>query len=74
MSTDYFLVCRKCRQATPIASDSALSGWKWFCTPDKGPVNFVGMHVEHLDAIGIVREQSKEAEEFERVEPGDSGA
>lgn len=69
MSTDYFMACLKCKQTTPIASDSSLSGWKWFCVPDSGPVFFIGHHVDHLDQVRVVREQSVEEETFEHTEP-----
>ena len=74
MSTDYFLACTECRQITPIASDSSLSGWKWFCVPDKGPVWFIGHHVNHLAAIRVVREQSGEWDDYEDSSPTDPDA
>lgn len=71
MSTDYFLACLKCKKITPVASDSSLSGWKWFCTPDKGPVWFIGHHADHLDAMRVIREQGAEWDDFDHVEPSD---
>jgi len=67
MSTDYFLACHACKRITPIASDSSLSGWKWFCDPDKGPVWFIGAHSSHLEAIGVVREGSLAWEDYEVI-------
>lgn len=74
MSTDYMLYCKRCKVATPIASDSAFRGWSWFCTPEMGPVWFIGHHHDHLDEVGIAREQADVLDDCLDIEPKDPDA